>query len=72
MLLNNNDRPGIVGHIGTLLGKHKVNIANMSLGRDTIGGQALTVLSLDSIPPKELLEELEKDADISNVKVINL
>lgn len=72
MLLNNNDRPGIVGHIGTLLGKHKVNIANMSLSRDTIGGQALTVLSLDSIPSKELLAELEKDADITNVKVINL
>ena len=72
MLLNNNDRPGIVGHIGTLLGKHKVNIANMSLSRDTIGGQALTVLSLDSLPSKELLAELEKDADITNVKVINL
>lgn len=72
MLLNNNDRPGIVGHVGTLLGKHKVNIANMSLGRDTIGGQALTVLSLDSLPPQELLAELEKDPDISNVKVVNL
>jgi D-3-phosphoglycerate dehydrogenase / 2-oxoglutarate reductase len=72
MLLNNNDRPGIVGHVGTLLGKHKVNIANMSLGRDTIGGQALTVLSLDSLPPQELLADLEKDPDISNVKVVNL
>jgi D-3-phosphoglycerate dehydrogenase len=55
-----------------LLGKHKVNIASMSLGRDTAGGKALTVLSLDSAPPAALLEELQKDADISNVKVVKL
>jgi D-3-phosphoglycerate dehydrogenase len=72
LLLNNKDRPGIVGHLGTLLGKHKVNIANMSLARDTAGGLALTVLNLDSVPPPAVLEELEKDPDISNVKVVKL
>ena len=72
LLLNNKDRPGMVGHLGTLLGKHKVNIANMSLTRDTAGGLALTVLNLDSAPPAAVLEELQKDADISNVKVVQL
>jgi len=72
LLLNNKDRPGIVGYLGTLLGKHKVNIASMSLGRDTAGGSALTVLSLDSAPPQSVLDELQKDNDISNVKVVNL
>jgi len=72
LLLNNKDRPGIVGYLGTLLGKHNVNIASMSLGRDTAGGRALTVLNLDSAPPGPLLEELQKDPDISNVKVIKL
>ncbi|HKW31281.1 MAG TPA: phosphoglycerate dehydrogenase [Verrucomicrobiae bacterium] len=72
LLLNNKDRPGIVGYLGTLLGKHKVNIANMSLTRDTAGGLALTVLNLDSAPPPAVLEELQKDADISNVKVLKL
>jgi D-3-phosphoglycerate dehydrogenase / 2-oxoglutarate reductase len=72
LLLNNKDRPGIVGYLGTLLGKHKVNIASMSLGRDTAGGSALTVLSLDSAPSPALLAELQKDADISNVKVVKL
>jgi D-3-phosphoglycerate dehydrogenase len=72
LLLNNKDRPGIVGYLGTLLGRHKVNIASMSLGRDTVGGNALTVLSLDSVPPQALLEELQKDPDISNVKVVKL
>jgi len=72
LLLNNKDRPGIVGYLGTLLGKHKVNIANMSLTRDTAGGLALTVLNLDSVPPPAVMAELQKDADISNVKVVKL
>jgi D-3-phosphoglycerate dehydrogenase len=72
LLLNNKDRPGIVGYLGTLLAKYKVNIANMSLTRDTAGGLALTVLNLDSAPPQAVLDELQKDNDISNVKVVRL
>src|SRR6266481_8422139 len=72
MLLNNKDRPGIVGYLGTLMARHKVNIASMSLSRDTVGGHALTVLNLDSVPPAELLEEIQKDPDITNVKVVKL
>jgi D-3-phosphoglycerate dehydrogenase len=71
-LMNNKDRPGIVGYIGTLMGKYNVNIANMSLGRDKAGGLALTVLNLDSVPPPELLEEIQKDPNISNVRVAKL
>ncbi len=72
LFLTNKDRPGIVGYLGTLLGKHKLNIASMSLSRDTAGGQALTVLSLDSVPPPAVLEEIQKDPDISNVRVVKL
>ena len=72
LLINNKDRPGIVGYLGTLMGKHNINIASMSLNRDIEGGRALTVLNLDSVPPSELLAELEKDPDISNVKVVKL
>jgi D-3-phosphoglycerate dehydrogenase len=71
-LMNNKDRPGIVGHIGTLMSKHGVNIASMSLSRDQAGGQALTVLNLDSVPPQPLLDELAKDGDISNIRVVKL
>jgi D-3-phosphoglycerate dehydrogenase len=72
LLLNNKDRPGIVGYLGTLLSRHNINIASMSLGRDTVGGLALTVLSLDSAPSQAVLDELQKDHDISNVKVVKL
>ncbi|MEK7677611.1 MAG: phosphoglycerate dehydrogenase [Verrucomicrobiota bacterium] len=70
--MTNKDRPGIVGYIGTLMGNYRINIASMSLSREKAGGQALTVLNLDSVPPPELLEEIHKDPDISNVRVVKL
>ena len=70
LLLNNADRPGIVGYLGTLMGKYKINIASMSLSRDEVGGQAFTVLNLDSVPSAACLEEIQKDPDISNVRVV--
>lgn len=70
--MTNKDRPGIVGYLGTLMGRHKVNIASMSLNRDIAGGHALTVLNVDSAPPAALLEELQKDPDISNVRIVKL
>ena len=72
LLLKNKDRPGMVGYLGTLMGRYKVNIASMSLSRDTVGGYALTVLNLDSVPPQELMDEIQSDPDISNVKVVKL
>jgi D-3-phosphoglycerate dehydrogenase len=70
--MTNKDRPGIVGQLGTLMGRHHVNIANMSLSRDIAGGRALSVLSLDSVPPAALLDEVQKDPDISDVRVVKL
>jgi len=72
LLLDNKDRPGMVGYLGTLLAQCKVNIASMSLSRDIAGGKALTVLNLDSVPPQQVLDEIQKDPDIKNVKVVTL
>lgn len=72
LLIRNHDRPGIVGHLGTVLGKHGVNIANMSLARDAAGGQALTVLHLDSVPPQAALDELGQDPAITSARVVTL
>jgi len=72
LLLENRDRPGIVGHLGTLLGANKVNIAGMSLSRNEVGGQALTFLNLDSAPDEALLAQVTSDDDISSARVIRL
>ena len=72
LVLENTDRPGIVGRIGTLLGNHGVNIATMSLSRNQAGGTALTVLNLDTAPSEELLAEIRASGDIHSAQVIEL
>ena len=72
LLLHNSDRPGMVGHIGSILGQAGVNIASMSLHRDQAGGQALSVLNLDSVPAPEVLARLREDKEITDVHVIQL
>lgn len=71
LLLTNEDIPGRVGQVGTLLGKHQVNIADMSLSR-TAGGMALTVLNLDSPPSAEVLRELEALPGIHEARLLRL
>jgi len=72
LLLENDDRPGIVGHIGTLLGKGNVNIAAMSLSRNEQGGRALTLLNLDSAPDEGVLASITGDPSITSARVIRL
>jgi D-3-phosphoglycerate dehydrogenase len=72
LVLENTDRPGMVGRIGTLLGEHGVNIATMSLSRNQAGGTALTVLNLDTAPGEQLLREIRASEDIHSAQVIQL
>lgn len=58
LIINHNDRPGIVGKMGQLLGEHKINIASMHLGRHSIGGEAMMVLSIDQEATDETIEDL--------------
>lgn len=72
LVLENTDRPGMVGRIGSLLGEHGVNIATMSLSRNQAGGRALTVLNLDTAPDEALLKEICASDDIHSAQVIRL
>jgi len=72
LVLENTDRPGMVGRVGTLLGGHGVNIATMSLSRNQAGGTALTVLNLDTAPSEKLLREIRASEDIHSAQVIEL
>ena len=72
LVLENTDRPGMVGRIGTLLGEHGVNIATMSLSRNQEGGTALTVLNLDTLPDEKVLSAIRASDDIHSAQVIEL
>jgi D-3-phosphoglycerate dehydrogenase len=72
LLFHHRDVPGLIGFIGTILGKHQVNIAQMTVGRQMPGGEAIAILNLDSPPPEEALREVRSHPQISNVSVVKL
>ena len=67
LFVENDDRPGIVGTIGTSLGSASVNIANMSLSRSSDHTRAVTVIEVDTEPPTALLEKLRATPGIIRV-----
>ena len=58
LIVQNDDRPGIVGAVGTALGAAEANIANLSLARNKTEGNALTVIEVDSPLPPELMDQV--------------
>ncbi|EJF89421.1 phosphoglycerate dehydrogenase [Bartonella tamiae] len=68
LYITNNDTPGIIGTIGSICGKHGVNIANFSLGRNTLGGDAIALLYLDEQVSQSAVSELKKIDDIHHVQ----
>ncbi|NJD55594.1 MAG: phosphoglycerate dehydrogenase [Nitrospirae bacterium] len=72
LLLYNNDRPGVIGNIGNTLGKNNINIARMHFGRESAGGTAISVVSLDAKPGPEVIEQLRGLPNILTIKQISL
>jgi D-3-phosphoglycerate dehydrogenase len=72
VVIYNIDKPGIVGEIGNIMGENHINIAGMTFGRVTPGGNAITVLNVDSDVPASVLARIKKAKNIVDVKVIKL
>jgi D-3-phosphoglycerate dehydrogenase len=72
MVMLNDDRPGMIGRVGTLLGEHGVNIANMNVSRNVRGEAAVMVLSVDTPPAQPVLETLRAEQGIQSVRVVSL
>ncbi|MEQ9825041.1 MAG: phosphoglycerate dehydrogenase [Puniceicoccaceae bacterium] len=72
MLVENKDMPGMVGMLGTILGKHQVNIANMTLNRREAGQNALVVFELDQFPSDEAVAEITSSDRIVDLKLVDL
>jgi len=76
--MRNRDVPGVIGRVGTILGEHKINIANFSLGRRAEkgeGGQlreAIAVVHIDGVVPETVLAELRKAPGVQQAKAIRL
>lgn len=72
LILKNEDKPGLIGQLGTLLGESKINIAGMSNGRDKPGGTAITVVNIDNAVPSQVLEQVKKLRYVLDAKLIKL
>ncbi|MFZ5996905.1 MAG: phosphoglycerate dehydrogenase [Nitrospirota bacterium] len=72
LFIYNNDKPGVIGNIGMLMGKNNINIARMHFGREKAGGMAISVVNIDSPASDKVLEEIKNLPNILDVKVINL
>jgi len=66
------DKPGLIGKIGKILGDKGINIARMTFSRKRKGGEAITVLNVDSPVSERIREEIEKLEDIDKAEVIVL
>ncbi|MGZ8738742.1 MAG: ACT domain-containing protein, partial [Nocardioides sp.] len=69
---NYEDRPGMVGTVGVILGDAGVNIAGMQVARDAKGGSALVALSVDTAIPTETLAEIESAIAAISVRAVDL
>ena len=72
LVIKNEDKPGLIGALGTLLAEAKINIAGMSNGRDRPGGTAITVVNVDSPVPAEVLERVRRLKNVLDVTLVKL
>ncbi len=72
LYIQNNDMPGVVGNIGMTLGKNNINIARMHFGRESKGGNAISVVNIDSDVNDDVLKQIKALPNINSVKVIKL
>ncbi len=72
LVFTHRDVPGLIGFVGTIFGTHGVNIAQMTVGRQAPGGEAIGILNLDSPPPEAALAAVKAHPKISSVTVVKL
>jgi D-3-phosphoglycerate dehydrogenase len=72
VVISHNDKPGIIGLVGTLFGQNDVNIASMQVGRKIVGGAAIMLLTVDKAVPQEVLVKLAGLPEINTAEEIIL
>ena len=72
LFIYNNDKPGVIGNIGTLLGKNKINIARMQFGREAPGGRAISVVTIDTPATPGIIKQIKSLPNVLSLKRITL
>ena len=71
LYVTNEDKPGFIGRLGTLLGDHKVNIATFALGRSAPGQDAIALVEIDGALPNHLIDEVQALPGVKQAKALN-
>lgn len=72
LVMRNSDKPGVVGHTGTVLARAGINIAGMDVGRNRPGGVAVSLWSVDAPVPEDVLEKVRGHEAILSVRMVTL
>jgi len=72
LMVRNEDTPGVVGHIGTLLGARAINIARMTVGRKPGSGRAVMLIEVDNDVPPGVLAEVRAISGVREARAVNL
>ncbi len=72
IIIRNEDVPGMIGEVGTALGRSSVNISDMVVGQDSDGVAALMALSIDEAPPHDVIEALRSIDGIRSVTTVHI
>jgi D-3-phosphoglycerate dehydrogenase len=72
IFMKNHDVPGVIGHVGTVLGKNSINIANFSLGRRDEAAEAVAVVSTDGLVPESVLAQLRENPAVKFARSVQL
>jgi D-3-phosphoglycerate dehydrogenase / 2-oxoglutarate reductase len=72
IVIANTDAPGVIGRVGTLLGKAGVNIADMRVGRRSAHGEAVMILNVDERAPDEVRRDLSRVDGVRRVHWVEL
>jgi len=72
LIMRNQDRPGVIGSVGTLLGSRGINVSRMQVGLDEKSGQALALWNVDSTVGRDALDELRSINYVSSVHTLRL
>ncbi|MEK7826782.1 MAG: ACT domain-containing protein, partial [Thermodesulfobacteriota bacterium] len=71
-VLYNNDKPGVIGNIGTTLGQNGVNISRLHLSREQVDGEAMVVLGTDSVASPEVIDKLRRLPHVISVTALEM
>ncbi len=72
LLIRNQDKPGVIGQVGTILGEANINIASFVLGRDRGQPHAVGVVNTDSSVPEKVLDQIRTASAVQFARVVRL